>query len=68
MTLNKPVKWIERRRENLAGTTHGRDQITYLEVPVEKDGTVLGDQGKIHLRHGRLPAACLRRRFPDSRA
>ena len=42
MLLSKPVKWIERRRENLACTTHGRDQITYLEVPVRSDGTVLG--------------------------
>jgi carbon-monoxide dehydrogenase large subunit len=42
MLLNKPVKWIERRRENFAATTHGRDQITYLEVPIKSDGTVLG--------------------------
>ncbi len=42
MTLNRPVKWIERRRENLAATTHGRDQITYLEVAAKKDGEVLG--------------------------
>ncbi len=42
MTLNKPIKWIERRRENLSGTTHGRDQIAYLEVAAQKDGTVLG--------------------------
>ncbi|MGH7781384.1 MAG: xanthine dehydrogenase family protein molybdopterin-binding subunit, partial [Candidatus Binataceae bacterium] len=41
MTLNKPVKWLERRRENLFGTTHGRDQIAYLEVAAQKDGTVL---------------------------
>jgi len=40
MTLNKPIKWIERRRENLSGTTHGRDQIAYLEVAAQKDGTV----------------------------
>jgi aerobic carbon-monoxide dehydrogenase large subunit len=40
MTLNRPVKWIERRRENMAATTHGRDQIVYLEVAVKKDGTV----------------------------
>ena len=44
--LGKPVKWIERRRENLATTTHGRDQITYLEVPVKNDGTVLGIKAK----------------------
>jgi aerobic carbon-monoxide dehydrogenase large subunit len=46
MLLGKPVKWIERRRENIAGTTHGRDQITYLEVPVKEDGTVLGIKGR----------------------
>jgi carbon-monoxide dehydrogenase large subunit len=40
MTLGKPVKWIERRRENFQVTTHGRDQITYLEVAAMKDGTV----------------------------
>ncbi|HYA34261.1 MAG TPA: xanthine dehydrogenase family protein molybdopterin-binding subunit [Candidatus Binataceae bacterium] len=41
MKLNRPVKWIERRRENLAATTHGRDQITDLEVAAKKDGEVL---------------------------
>jgi aerobic carbon-monoxide dehydrogenase large subunit len=46
MTLGRPVKWIERRRENFAATTHGRDQITYLEVPVKSDGTVLGIKAK----------------------
>jgi carbon-monoxide dehydrogenase large subunit len=46
MLLERPVKWIERRRENFAGTTHGRDQITYLEVPVKNDGTVLGIKGR----------------------
>lgn len=44
--LGRPVKWIERRRENLATTTHGRDQITYLEVPVKNDGTVLAIKAK----------------------
>jgi carbon-monoxide dehydrogenase large subunit len=46
MLLKRPVKWIERRRENFAGTTHGRDQITYVEVPVKNDGTVLGIKGR----------------------
>ncbi|HVA81172.1 MAG TPA: xanthine dehydrogenase family protein molybdopterin-binding subunit [Candidatus Binataceae bacterium] len=40
MALNRPVKWIERRRENMSGTTHGRDQIAYLEVAALKDGAV----------------------------
>lgn len=46
MKLNRPVKWIERRRENMAATTHGRDQITYLEVAAKKDGEVLAIKGK----------------------
>jgi carbon-monoxide dehydrogenase large subunit len=46
MTLNQPVKWIERRRENLSGTTHGRDQIAYLEVAAQKDGAVLAVKAK----------------------
>ncbi len=44
--LNRPVKWIERRRENLAATIHGRDQITYLEIAANKDGEVLAMKGK----------------------
>src|SRR5579863_7464596 len=46
MTLGKPIKWIERRRENFAATTHGRDQITYVEVPIKNDGTVLAIKAK----------------------
>ena len=46
MHLAKPVKWVERRRENFAGTTHGRDQITYVEAPIKNDGTVLGIKGR----------------------
>ncbi len=46
MTLKQPVKWIERRRDNLSGTTHGRDQITYIEVAANKNGTVLALKGK----------------------
>jgi carbon-monoxide dehydrogenase large subunit len=40
--LGKPVKWIEGRRENLAATIHGRDQINDLEIYYKPDGTVVG--------------------------
>jgi carbon-monoxide dehydrogenase large subunit len=40
--LGKPVKWIESRRENLAGTIHGRDQINDLEIYYKPDGKVVG--------------------------
>ena len=37
-----PVKWIESRRENLAATIHGRDQINDVELALKKDGSILG--------------------------
>ncbi len=42
MRLNRPVKWIESRRENFMTAIHGRDQIAELEAAVKKDGTLLG--------------------------
>jgi carbon-monoxide dehydrogenase large subunit len=41
IALGKPIKWIERRRENLAATTHGRDLIAEVDVGVASDGTIL---------------------------
>jgi carbon-monoxide dehydrogenase large subunit len=40
MKLGRPVKWIEDRDENLAVTTHGRDQVDYVEVAASKEGKV----------------------------
>jgi carbon-monoxide dehydrogenase large subunit len=38
----RPVKWIEGRRENMAATIHGRDQIDEVELALKNDGTILG--------------------------
>lgn len=38
----RPVKWIEGRRENIAATIHGRDQIDDVELALKNDGTILG--------------------------
>ncbi len=38
----RPVKWIEGRRENIAATIHGRDQIDDVDLALKKDGTILG--------------------------
>lgn len=38
--LNRPVKWMETRRENYIATTHGRDHISEIEVGAKKDGTL----------------------------
>lgn len=47
ITIGKPVKWIESRRENFQATIHGRDFINYAELAVKRDGTVLGARFKI---------------------
>jgi aerobic carbon-monoxide dehydrogenase large subunit len=41
MHLDRPIKWIEGRRENAAATIHGRDQIGDHEIAIKKDGAVL---------------------------
>ncbi|OFV95768.1 MAG: hypothetical protein A3H28_00765 [Acidobacteria bacterium RIFCSPLOWO2_02_FULL_61_28] len=40
--VNKPVKWIQTRREHLLGGTHAPDCQVELELPMKKDGTILG--------------------------
>jgi carbon-monoxide dehydrogenase large subunit len=45
--LQRPVKWIEDRREHLMGTVHAREQVQELEAAVARDGTILGIRGKI---------------------
>ncbi len=42
MKLGRPVKWAETRRENIAATIHGRDQINDMELALKNDGTILG--------------------------
>lgn len=47
MKINKPVKWIESRRENFTCTIHGRGHVDYYEVAAKRDGTILGIKLKI---------------------
>src|SRR5947207_2684001 len=42
MKLQRPVKWIEDRSENLAATIHGRDQVDYVEIAATRDGKITG--------------------------
>ncbi len=42
MKTNVPVKWIEDRREHLLASSIQTDRVTYREVAVKRDGTVLG--------------------------
>ncbi len=45
--INKPVKWVESRRENFLGTIHGRGHVDYYELAAKRDGTMLGLKLKI---------------------
>ncbi|MFQ5578403.1 MAG: molybdopterin cofactor-binding domain-containing protein, partial [Anaerolineae bacterium] len=40
--LNRPIKWIEDRRENFIGTTQERGQIHNVEIALTKKGRILG--------------------------
>ncbi len=42
MTLNRPVKWIEDRREHFVATNQERSQIHDAEIAVDRDGRILG--------------------------
>jgi carbon-monoxide dehydrogenase large subunit len=37
--LGRPVKWIETRSENMQAAHHGRDQIAYVKMGADRDGT-----------------------------
>lgn len=42
MMLNRPLKWVEDRRENFLSTTSERDQVHFCQMALKKDGTILG--------------------------
>jgi aerobic carbon-monoxide dehydrogenase large subunit len=44
--LGRPVKWVETRSENMAASHHGRDQIAYVRMGANRDGTFTG----LHVR------------------
>jgi carbon-monoxide dehydrogenase large subunit len=42
MQLERPIKWIEDRREHFFATTHERGQIHDAEMALSRDGRILG--------------------------
>src|SRR5581483_5562931 len=40
--LDRPVKWVESRSENLLAMPHGRGQVQYVELGCRRDGTITG--------------------------
>lgn len=50
--LDRPIRWVETRSENMVSMTHGRAQVQYVELGLKRDGTftglrcrVIGDAG-----------------------
>jgi carbon-monoxide dehydrogenase large subunit len=54
--LQRPVKWIEDRREHFISTTQERDQVWDLEIAVEPDGRIRGIRGTMVHDHGAYTA------------
>ena len=54
--LNRPVKWIETRSENLVGMTHGRGQVQHVELGATRDGHLVGLRARVVADIGAYPA------------
>lgn len=48
ITLGRPIKWIESRKENLESSIHEREQVHVLEIACKRDGTVLAVKDKCY--------------------
>jgi len=57
LKLQRPVRWIETRREAFVASTHGRDTRVDLEVAFDADGRILGLRGDVVLDKGGDPYA-----------
>ena len=42
LELGRPVKWVETRSENLIAMPHGRGQVQYVELGLNRDGSIVG--------------------------
>lgn len=50
--LERPVRWIEDRREHLMSMNHAREMYADVEIACRRDGTVLGIRGRIDVDLG----------------
>ncbi len=56
INLDRPVKWIEDRREHFIATTQERDQFWDTEIALDSEGKVLGVRGSVLHDHGAYTA------------
>lgn len=45
--LQRPVKWIEQRRENLTAASHAREQVVDIELAATRDGQLSGIRARV---------------------
>jgi len=53
--LDRPVRWVEARSENLVGMTHGRGQVQFAELGLKHDGVIVGMRVRIVAQTGAYP-------------
>lgn len=56
MMLQRPIKWIEDRREHFISSTQERDQYWEIEIAVDGDAKIQGIRGSIIHDHGAYTA------------
>ena len=56
LVLNRPVKWVETRSENLMSTSFARDYHMVGEIAATKDGNILGVRVDVLSDHGAFNA------------
>ncbi len=52
LKVDHPVRWIEDRREHLLASVHCRDHHYDLTICAERDGTIIGIEGDVHIDAG----------------
>ena len=57
--LNRPVKWVETRSENLVAMTHGRGQIQEVELGATRDGRLVGLRAHVIADIGAYPGIAM---------
>src|SRR5712664_2452284 len=52
VTLGRPVKWIESRREHMSGAAHARHQVHAISLAATREGVILAVRDRIWLDLG----------------
>src|SRR5881628_1734518 len=52
IVLNRPVKWVEDRREHMMSAAHARHQVHTISLAARRDGTIVGLRDRIWLDLG----------------